>query len=174
LNLEDRIRQIKVIAFDVDGVLTDGSIIISSGDEIKAYNVKDGLGITMARKLGFIIIFISGRGSASLEKRALELRVDYLITNCENKRAELDKILKALNMGYENVAYMGDDYNDLPILEVCGVSACPIDALEVVKERVDIVIEEFGGKGAARSLIEKILRVQGKLDEGIRLYFSDY
>uniref|UniRef100_A0A7C5P8U8 3-deoxy-D-manno-octulosonate 8-phosphate phosphatase n=1 Tax=Thermodesulfobium narugense TaxID=184064 RepID=A0A7C5P8U8_9BACT len=174
LNLEDRIRQIKVIAFDVDGVLTDGSIIISSGDEIKAYNVKDGLGITMARKLGFIIIFISGRGSASLEKRALELRVDYLITSCENKRAELDKILKALNMGYENVAYMGDDYNDLPILEVCGVSACPIDALEVVKERVDIVIEEFGGKGAARSLIEKILRVQGKLDEGIRLYFSDY
>lgn len=174
MNLEDRIRQIKVIAFDVDGVLTDGSIIISSGDEIKAYNVKDGLGITMARKLGFIIIFISGRGSASLEKRALELRVDYLITSCENKRAELDKILKALNMGYENVAYMGDDYNDLPILEVCGVSACPIDALEVVKERVDIVIEEFGGKGAARSLIEKILRVQGKLDEGIRLYFSDY
>jgi len=174
LNLEDRIKQIKLIAFDVDGVLTDGSIVVSSKEELKVFNVKDGLGLTMARKLGFVTLFISGRSSVSLENRARELKVDYLIMNCENKIAELKKILKELSMTYENVAYMGDDYNDLPILEVCGVSACPGDAVEAVRERVDIVIEDFGGRGAARALIEKILRIQNKLEQGIKLYFEDY
>ncbi|AEE13716.1 3-deoxy-D-manno-octulosonate 8-phosphate phosphatase, YrbI family [Thermodesulfobium narugense DSM 14796] len=174
MNLDDRIRNIKLIGFDVDGVLTDGSILLTPDDEIKIFNVKDGLGITMARKLGFIIIFISGRKSLSLEKRVRELKVDYLIMGCEDKILEFDKILRELNMSYENLAYMGDDYNDLPVLEICGVSACPGDALEAVKERVDMVIEDFGGKGAARSFIEKILRVQNKLDQGIKLYFKDY
>lgn len=174
MNLEDRIKNIKILAFDIDGVLTDGSIFASPKDEIKVFNVKDGLGITMARRLGFVILFISGRGSTSLENRARELKVDYLIMNCDDKIAELNKILKELSMNYENVAYMGDDYNDLSILEVCGVSACPGDAVEVVRERSDIVIEDFGGKGAARAFIEKILRVQDKLEQGIKLYFEDY
>ncbi|AWB09454.1 3-deoxy-D-manno-octulosonate 8-phosphate phosphatase (KDO 8-P phosphatase) [Thermodesulfobium acidiphilum] len=174
MSLEDRIKNIKLMGFDVDGVLTDGSILLTPDDEIKIFNVKDGLGITMARKLGFIIIFISGRKSLSLEKRAKELKVDYLITDCDDKISELSKILEELNMDYENLAYMGDDYNDLSLLEICGVSACPGDALEAVKERVDMVIEDFGGKGAVRSFIEKILRVQNKLDQGIKFYFKDY
>jgi 3-deoxy-D-manno-octulosonate 8-phosphate phosphatase (KDO 8-P phosphatase) len=174
LNLEDRIKKIKLIAFDVDGVLTDGSIVVSSKDEIKVFNVKDGLGLTMARKLGFVTLFISGRSSVALENRAKELKVDYLITRCDNKISELNKILKELNMNYDDVAYMGDDYNDLPILEVCGLSACPGDAAEAVRERVDIVIEDFGGRGAARAFIEKILRVQDKWEQGIKLYFEDY
>ncbi|MEO1783647.1 HAD hydrolase family protein [Thermodesulfobium sp. 4217-1] len=174
MSLEDRIKKIKILAFDVDGVLTDGGIVVSSKEEIKVFNVKDGLGLAMARRLGFITLFISGRSSISLENRARELKVDYLIMSCDNKIVELNKILKELNMNYENVAYMGDDYNDLPILEVCGVSACPGDAVEAVRERVDVVIEDFGGKGAARAFIEKILRIQNKLEQGIKLYFEDY
>ncbi len=174
MSLEDRIKKIKILAFDVDGVLTDGGIVVSSKEEIKVFNVKDGLGLAMARRLGFVTLFISGRSSVSLENRSRELKVDYLIMSCDNKIVELNKILKELNMNYENVAYMGDDYNDLPILEVCGVSACPGDAVEAVRERVDVVIEDFGGKGAARAFIEKILRTQNKLEQGIKLYFEDY
>lgn len=149
---------IKLIVLDVDGVLTDGKLFIgSNGDEYKSFHVKDGMGIGLARFLGIKVAFISGRVSESVRKRAKELGVDYLYQGITNKEKVLYDLIKMLDIKLDNVFYMGDDINDLPVIRLVEFSAAPKDAVEIVKKSVDYVCSNIAGNGAVREAIDFIL-----------------
>lgn len=153
--------EIKLIALDVDGVLTDGKLWIGSdGVEYKSFHVKDGMGISLARYYGMKVAIITGRQSKSVEIRAKELHIDFLYQGITNKVEVLNEIVSLLNIHVKNVLYMGDDINDLPIIKVVGISAAPKDAVEIVKRSVDFVSQCNGGNGAVREAIEHVLSQQ--------------
>ena len=126
---------IKLIIFDIDGTLTDGNIIYSSKDnEIKNFNVKDGLGINSWLRLGRKIAFITGRESKIVKRRADELGINYLKQGCKDKLKTLKEILKEENLNFENIAIMGDDLNDLAMIKNCENSFCPSDANYIIQK----------------------------------------
>jgi 3-deoxy-D-manno-octulosonate 8-phosphate phosphatase (KDO 8-P phosphatase) len=148
---------IALIVFDVDGCLTNGQIIYTnSGEEIKAFNVKDGLAIKNAKKLGFKTAIITGRNSAIVEKRAKELEITYLFQGVKDKFTCLESIINDLGISMQNVAAIGDDLNDLKMLKACGLSATPGDGSRFVAKEVDLVLKNKGGEGAAREFVEYI------------------
>ncbi|MBW8348425.1 HAD-IIIA family hydrolase [Bacillus sp. IITD106] len=152
---------IKLIALDVDGVLTDGKIFIgSNGIEYKSFNVKDGMGISLARYTGIKIAFITGKRSESVNIRSKELNVDFLFEGIRNKKAVLLNLVSALNIQMQNVFYMGDDINDLSVIHQVGFSAAPNDAVEIVKNSVHFTSQFNGGEGAVREAIDHILSKQ--------------
>jgi 3-deoxy-D-manno-octulosonate 8-phosphate phosphatase (KDO 8-P phosphatase) len=141
--------------------LTNGQIIYTnSGEEIKAFNVKDGLAIKNAKKLGFETAIITGRNSAIVEKRAKELDISYLFQGIKDKLACVQSIVDELGISMQNVAAMGDDLNDLKMLKACGLSATPNDASRFVASEVGIVLKNRGGEGAAREFVEYIFEKQ--------------
>lgn len=153
--------EIKLIALDVDGVLTDGKLLIGSdGVEYKSFHVKDGMGISLARFHGIKVAFITGRKSEAVEIRSKELNIDYLFQGITNKVEVLYEIVALLDIHLNNVFYMGDDINDLPIIKLVGVSAAPKDAVEIIKWSVDFVSNFDGGNGAVREAIEYVLSQQ--------------
>ena len=153
---------IKLVVLDVDGCLTDGSIIYSSdGAELKAFNVKDGLAIKSLQKLGVEVAIITGRSSVALEKRAHELEISYLYQNEKKKLDRLQYIMQKMQIQSSEVAAIGDDMNDLAMLRFCGFSATPSDGASYIKSQVDIVLNSAGGKGAVRELIEHIMEKDG-------------
>lgn len=157
---------VKVIVFDVDGTLTDGKLYIGpSGESFKAFDVKDGYGIhDLMPKFGIIPVIITARTSSIIEKRCEELGIRYLFQGCKEKGEMLIEILgnwgmKADQHGkYCEVACMGDDLPDLPLMEQCSVTGCPADAVKEIKEKVMFVSEKNGGAGAARDFIEWIIK----------------
>lgn len=156
-------KNIKIIILDVDGTLTDGKIYYdSNGHEMKAFNVKDGMAIAQAISCGIEVGIVTGRESSIVEKRAGELKVKYLYQGIHNKVEVIDEILNSLKLNYSNAMYIGDDINDLDIMNRIGVSACPKDACEDILERCDIVSRFNGGEGAVREIIEILLKKQGK------------
>lgn len=153
---------IQLIVLDVDGCLTNGQIIYTnSGEELKAFNVKDGLAIKNAAKLGIKVAIITGRKSAIVEKRAQELEVEYLFQGVKNKLQCLEEIIQKMEIELKNVAALGDDLNDLKMLKQCGLSASPNDGSIYVVKEVDIRLNQKGGEGAAREFIEYIFKVNG-------------
>ncbi len=154
---------IKLVALDVDGVMTDGSILYGSqaNREMKAFNVKDGLGIKLLRDRGIEVAIITARTSDSLERRAVELGISLLFQGREDKRAVLGELLTVLGIPASAVAYMGDDLPDLPALHLAGLAACPSDAVETIIEAADWVAPQPGGHGAVRALCDFILQAQG-------------
>ncbi|MCV9884485.1 KdsC family phosphatase [Metabacillus halosaccharovorans] len=157
------INNIKLIILDVDGVLTDGKLLIGSdGIEYKTFNVKDGMGISVARYAGIKFAIITGRRSEAVSIRAKELGIDYVFQGISDKKEILIKLMNDLNVSKEEICYMGDDLNDLPIIQEVGLSYAPNDAVEVVKEKVSVVTEANGGHGAVREMIESIIK--GQLD----------
>jgi 3-deoxy-D-manno-octulosonate 8-phosphate phosphatase (KDO 8-P phosphatase) len=158
--------QIKALFFDVDGVLTDGKIIFDdSGHESKQFNVKDGYIISHLKKAGIIVGIITGRESKVVSNRAAELKMDFCHQGIIDKYAAFEKLIQFHKLRRKEVAYIGDDINDLKVLESCGLSACPADALDYIKNRVDIVTKSNGGGGAAREISDLILAAQGALDK---------
>lgn len=156
-----RKSEIKLIALDVDGVLTDGKLLIGSdGVEYKSFHVKDGMGISLARFHGIKVAFITGRKSEAVQIRSKELNIDYLFQGITNKVEVLYEIVALLDIHLNNVFYMGDDINDLPIIKLVGVSAAPKDAVEIIKRSVDFVSNFDGGNGAVREAIEYVLSQQ--------------
>ena len=151
---------IELIVLDVDGTLTDGKISYnSSGDEIKSFDVKDGLAIaSWTKKFNKKAAIITGRSSSIVEKRAKELNITYLYQNISNKDEILDTILKQENLSWENIAVIGDDLNDYKMLQKAKLSFAPNNAVEEIKEIVDIVVKNNGGDGAVRQMIEYILK----------------
>jgi len=161
--LADKIGKVKVLILDVDGVLTDGRIVISDdGQETKCFNVRDGHGLKMIRRAGVEVMFLTGRKSRVVEHRARELGVERLYQGALDKLAVLQEILNSTGLSRGQVAYMGDDIVDLPVLRRAGFSVTVSDAHEDVLKAVDLVTKNPGGRGAVREVCEIILKVQGK------------
>ncbi|NTV10890.1 MAG: phenylphosphate carboxylase subunit delta [Zoogloea sp.] len=161
----DKAARLQLMAFDVDGVMTDGSLYFTpNGDEIKSFNSLDGHGIKMLMSAGIRVAIISGRRSRSLELRAENLGIALLHQGVSDKRAVLKGILDELGLAADCAGYMGDDVVDLPILRCCGFSATPGDGHEFVKRHVDYIARLHGGRGAVREVTDFILAAQGKLD----------
>ena len=165
------LEKIKLIVMDVDGVLSDGKLYYSSvGEELKSFNVQDGLGLTIAKKLGYELAIITGRESAMVARRAKELGFHYLVQNSKNKTASLQNICKESGLDVDAVAYIGDDLNDIGALSVAGFSAAPANAAADVRSRVDYVTTARGGEGVLREVVEKIIKETGRWDDVLQVY----
>lgn len=154
---------IKLVLLDVDGTLTDGGIYRgNNGEELKRFNVKDGYAIVNAQKLGIEFGIITGRKSELVEIRAKELKIKYLYQGISEKTVILEEIIKKDSLSKEEIAYMGDDLNDLLIMKQVGLSGTPKDAVDEVIQVADFVSKKNGGSGAVREFIEYILKKDGK------------
>ena len=151
---------IELIVLDVDGTLTDGKIIYTSnGDELKNFDVKDGLAIaSWTKKLNKKVAIITGRKSKLVENRAKELGITHLFQGVDNKDEILENILKEENLTWAQTAGIGDDLNDFKMLKKVGISFCVGDAVEEIKEISDVICLKNGGYGAVREMIERILK----------------
>lgn len=161
---QEKAKQVKIAVFDVDGVMTDGGLYYTSkGDEIKAFNVKDGLGIKLLQKHGIKTAIITGRDSELVNRRARELGFDYLYQGREDKITALNELLNDIDMQLEDVGYMGDDLPDLPAIRHAGFGATVADGTSLVLEHADWTSTKNGGQGAVREFCEFILDAQGHL-----------
>ena len=162
---------IKLIVLDVDGTLTDGDISYTQkGDELKTFNVKDGLGIALWKKLGGEVAIITGRNSEILEKRTNELKVKYLKQGTQNKSEALREILKEANLKNDEIAVIGDDLNDISMLKMTKYSFCPKDATKEVKKIVAKVLCKKGGKGAVREMIDFLIKKENRTKEVCKIF----
>lgn len=149
---------IRLLVMDVDGVMTDGKIIYTSdGQEIKSFNIKDGLGIKRAQASGIETAIITGRTSPMVERRALELGIAHLVQGREDKLAVLSDLLDQINLSLDQVAYIGDDLPDLTAIESVKLGACPADAATEVKSRANWVSTRAGGDGCVRELCDLLV-----------------
>jgi 3-deoxy-D-manno-octulosonate 8-phosphate phosphatase (KDO 8-P phosphatase) len=163
LDILKKAEKIKLFVLDVDGVLTDGKIIIDDdGRESKHFHVRDGMGIAVARDIGYLFAIISGRRSKVVEHRATELKMNEIILDAGDKLEVFNRLLEKLGLTAEEAVFVGDDINDIPVLKAAGFSAAPADADESVKPVVDFVCNNPGGRGAVREVIELVLTVQDK------------
>lgn len=147
---------IKILVMDVDGTLTDGHIYISAeGEAMKAFHVQDGYGIVhILPEIGIVPVIITGRSSKILERRAAELKIKHLYQGVVDKLAKLKEITADAGVAPEEIAYIGDDLNDLACIRYCGYTACPADAVLQVREAVSYVCKRDGGKGAVREFVD--------------------
>jgi len=174
MSLSSKAKTIKLIAFDVDGVLTDGGIIYdNSGMEIKRFNVKDGQIIAHLKRAGFIVGAITGRNSQVVKNRCEELKLDFHYHGSSDKLVQYKKIKEDFGVNDEQIAYIGDDIIDLPILMRCGLGATPNDAREYIKNYVDYITPSQGGHGALRDLADMILESQGILEQILNKYIGE-
>jgi 3-deoxy-D-manno-octulosonate 8-phosphate phosphatase (KDO 8-P phosphatase) len=169
--LAARCRALRLLLTDVDGVMTDGTVLLlPDGSEAKAFHVRDGLGIVLAQLAGLRTGLLSGRASAVVARRAAELGMAVVRQGVHDKAAGLRSILEAERLRPEEVAYIGDDVNDLAVLGEVGVSAAPADAPLEVRLQVLMVMEARGGRGCLRELVEAILRARGQWEEALAAY----
>ena len=169
-----RAEKIKLVLFDVDGVLTDGKILMhADGTESKVFDIKDGSAVVWAMRLGLQVGFLSARVSAATAQRAAQLGITLVHHGVASKLETYDQIADSLMLDDEQVAYMGDDILDLPVLSRVGLAAAPSDASEDVRTRVHWVSAARGGDGAARELIELILRAQDKWESIVATYMAE-
>ncbi|MBR6013069.1 MAG: HAD hydrolase family protein [Selenomonadaceae bacterium] len=167
----ERAKKIRLIIFDVDGVLTDGKLYYGDNGEIfKAFNCHDGFGITAAHKLGLKTAIITGRESKITATRAKYLGISAVKQGCSNKRGAYKEVKAEFNLTDEEIAYVADDVIDLPVFVQVGFRAAVADATSEVKECANFIADNIGGSGAAREVIEFILKVQGKWSELIKHY----
>jgi len=167
------LAKIKAFIFDVDGVLTGGEIIYTNGgEEAKVFNIQDGWAIVEVKKHGFITGIITGRSSELVAKRSTELKIDYLVQGELKKLDAYEKFKMQYGVKDEEIAYIGDDLIDLPILVRCGFAVCPADANEEVKSRVHLISRFNGGKGAVREMIEEVLKAQKIWESIIKHYIA--
>lgn len=154
---------LRLLVLDVDGVLTDGTVLYGPGfEEVKAFHVRDGAGLALWRDAGLQSTFITGRGGDSVQRRAQELRLGRIWQHARDKSAAFDEALAHFGVPPEQVAVMGDDIPDLRLLERAGFAAAPADAAPDVLARVHWVARARGGHGAVRELVEHLLRATGR------------
>jgi 3-deoxy-D-manno-octulosonate 8-phosphate phosphatase (KDO 8-P phosphatase) len=167
-------KKIKLIVLDVDGTLTDGGIYYDSqGNEMKRFDVKDGLGIKVGLAAGLQFAVLTGRESPMVERRVKELGIQHLIQGVQQKRPALIRLMEKLHLQPDQVAYVGDDMNDLaPMLEV-GICACPADADKCIQEQCHYVASCSGGHGAVRDFIHYLMEKQNRWDECIKVLYFD-
>jgi len=161
-------RGVRLMAFDVDGVMTDGSIYYTDdGSELKAFNALDGAGLKMLEKAGITVAIITGRKARCVEVRARNLGIDRLYQGVHDKSACLNSLLAELGLDAAAAGYMGDDVMDLAAMGLCGFSAAPSNAHDTVLQRAALVTRKAGGHGAVREVCDFILAAQGRLDDVI-------
>ena len=169
--LKSRIRKIRLLILDVDGVLTDGRIIIDdAGQESKHFDVKDGHGLKLIMRYGIDVVLLTGRSSAVVTHRAADLGIREVYQGILNKIDFFIQFIEKRGINPEEVAYIGDDVVDIPILKRVGFSIAVQDAADEVKEKVDHITGKPGGRGAVRETCDLILKVQGKWEEVARRY----
>ena len=165
MSLRSKARRVKLLLFDVDGVLTDGTVTIhADGTESKTFGIRDGIGVVWAERAGLKVGLLSARMSATTPHRAAQLGITIVQQGVADKLDGYERIIAAEQVGDAEVAYMGDDIVDLAVLGRVGLSASPADAVAQVRARVDWVSRARAGRGAVRALIELILRAQGRWD----------
>jgi len=180
--VQDRLAAVRLIAMDVDGVLTDGGLFLFSeagvprrseiAGEMKRFHVADGLGIQLALHGGLTVAWISGRTCEAVERRARELGVGHLYQDTANKSVPLAELLGKYTLSPANVAYIGDDLNDLPAFSIAGVKFAPANAALEIKGLADFVTERPGGSGAVREVCDTILKAQGKWNDALTQYLA--
>lgn len=159
--LNKKIKNIKLLATDCDGVLTDAGMYYSAdGDYLKKFNTKDGKGLSMLMDKGIIVAIITGENSEIVKRRAEKLGIKDVYLGCENKVAAMEELLLKYNLSFEEIAYIGDDINDLELLKKAGISFSVSDATDIVKQTVDYVTKNKGGYGAVREVADLILSIQ--------------
>lgn len=157
-----RLKKIRLFAMDVDGVLTDGKIIImDSGEEVKEWNVKDRIGFFVAKREGYHLAWITGRQSKQVEARAAEIKVDALYQHADHKGRCLEEAAAKLGVSLEETVFIGDDLVDLPALSRAGLSICPSDAAEDVRKACGWTTRAAGGAGVFREVLDAVLKAQG-------------
>jgi 3-deoxy-D-manno-octulosonate 8-phosphate phosphatase (KDO 8-P phosphatase) len=150
--------KIKMLVMDVDGTLTDGKIYVGANGEVfKAFNVKDGYRLINLKKHNIIPVIITGKKSEILTNRAAELKIEEVYQGVDDKLRVLEEVINRYQLKYENVAYIGDDINDLKCMKVCYLKACPADAMGEVIDAADYVCKSSGGNGAVREFIDLIV-----------------
>lgn len=164
----EKLERIKYLVIDVDGTMTDAGIYYDdNGNELKKFCTKDAAGFFAAHKVGMKIMVLTGRKCEAVTRRMQEVKVDYLEQNIKDKRTYLQSFMAENKIEQEEMAYLGDDLNDLPGMELCGFVGCPEDACEEIKCRADYVSNVKGGYGAVRDIIAHILKQRGEWDRVI-------
>ena len=164
-------RPIRLLLLDVDGVLTDGTIVLHhDGTESKRFHIRDGAAIVWAQRAGLRIGLLSARSSDATLQRAAQLGIPLVVQGAADKIVAYDQIVRDTSLQHLEIAYMGDDLQDLPVLERVGFSAAPADAAQEVRDAVDWVSSRGGGQGAVRELIEYLLRAQGAWETFVTAY----
>lgn len=163
---------IELLVLDVDGTLTDGKITYTNNaDELKSFDVADGLAIaTWTKKLGKKVAIITGRTSKIVQRRALDLQIEYLYQKVDNKDEVLETILQKEKLSWEQVAAIGDDLNDYKMLKKVGLSFTPANGTRYLKEFVDVVCKNSGGNGAVREMVEYIVKKEGIEQEFLKAW----
>jgi 3-deoxy-D-manno-octulosonate 8-phosphate phosphatase (KDO 8-P phosphatase) len=172
-SLKQKLAQIELLVLDVDGVLSDGKVYYSNtGDELKNFNIKDGLGIKLAQKYGIEIAIITGRESEIVARRARELGIEHLYQGKTDKRQVFASLIDKLRLSDEQVAHMGDDLPDIPLMLRAGLGLTVADAHPVVVEHADWQSQYCGGGGAVREAIDLLLDARGMLQPAQREYVT--
>jgi 3-deoxy-D-manno-octulosonate 8-phosphate phosphatase (KDO 8-P phosphatase) len=173
--MQNKLKKIKFVILDVDGVLTDGKIIIGSdGTEYKNFSVRDGTAVTLGHYAGLKFAIISGRYSKVISIRAKEMNISYVYQNVKEKIKPYNDLKRKLKLNDEEICFIGDEIIDIPIMEKCGFSAVPFDGVKELKNHADYVCEKKGGEGCVREVIELIIRVRGLWKTTLAKYLRRY
>lgn len=171
--VNDTLKQIQMVLLDVDGVLTAGEIIYSdNGDQVKIFNVKDGIGIRLLKEAGLQVGIITGRQGKALRHRCLNLGIDLVFDGIKDKTKALEEVTQRTGVAPSAIAYVGDDLPDIPVMKIVGLAVAVADAHELVKECAHFVTKAPGGRGAVREISEAILKAQDRWDELIHRLFD--
>jgi 3-deoxy-D-manno-octulosonate 8-phosphate phosphatase (KDO 8-P phosphatase) len=163
MNLLERFKQVKVFVFDVDGVLTDGSLyVFNNGEQVRRMNIKDGFALQLAVKKGYRIIVISGSYSEAVIARLNKLGITDVFMKITNKKAHLQELLHQYNHGWHEVLFMGDDIPDYGVMKLAGRACAPSDAALEIKQAAHYISPLPGGAGCVREMIEKVLKIHGQ------------
>jgi 3-deoxy-D-manno-octulosonate 8-phosphate phosphatase (KDO 8-P phosphatase) len=175
-NLREKLKNIKMLILDVDGVMTDGRVIMDdSGREIKNFDVRDGHGIKLIQRYGIEVALLTGRKSEAVKHRARDLEIKEVYQKVFNKKEVFAEILRKNKLESSEAAFIGDDIVDIPVLKAAGFSVAVADALDIVKKTVHYVTQNKGGHGAVREVCEMLLQAQGKWPEVAAKYeFAEY
>ncbi len=158
----EKLLDIRLLAFDMDGVLTNGKLLMSStGEWERVMDIKDGYALQAAVKSGLIVVVLTGSFSEPISSRLKHLGITHFIQHVSDKAEAIKMLLSEFSLTQDQILYMGDDIPDIEGFKVSGFTACPIDAVVEIKNKVDFISQKTGGNGCVREIIEKVMRVQG-------------
>ena len=174
MDVTTRAARIRLIAFDIDGVMTDGGLhYTDDGHELKTFNVQDGLGLKLLQRAGIELAIVTGRNSGVVAARAADLGIEHVFQGVADKHAVVADLLARLGLSWADCAFMGDDLIDLRVMAHCGLALAPANARPLVRERAHLVTACAGGHGAVREAAELLLAAQGKLEGIFASYLGD-